>query len=184
VPVLDWFDSVDINDRLNLIPVNTANITGSTNESIKVELYNSGATQHISPYKEDFKALTSIPPKTLSAANKQCFDATAKRTLFINVPNGETMSKLKLTKVSYSPKVRYTLVSIWRLDEEGYLTSFHRGLCTICDRNGKTVGLIPKTRCSLYKVTHDNYKFANAAEELIGLMDLHSRLGHVSPNMA
>ncbi|KAG2742176.1 hypothetical protein P692DRAFT_201655076, partial [Suillus brevipes Sb2] len=53
-----------------------------------VELYDSGTTRHISPYREQFKSLTPIPPKTFAAANKQCFDATGIGELVIEVPNG------------------------------------------------------------------------------------------------
>ncbi|KAG2345177.1 hypothetical protein BDR05DRAFT_842787, partial [Suillus weaverae] len=53
-----------------------------------VELYDSGTTRHISPYREQFKSLTPIPPKTFAAANKQRFDATGIGELVIEVPNG------------------------------------------------------------------------------------------------
>jgi hypothetical protein len=37
-----------------------------------MELYDSGATQHITPYREDFTSYTLLqPPLLLKAANKQ-----------------------------------------------------------------------------------------------------------------
>ncbi|KIM58610.1 hypothetical protein SCLCIDRAFT_27992 [Scleroderma citrinum Foug A] len=73
-----------------------------------VELYNSGSMQHISLYKDQFVSLTSIPPKTFSAANKQSFDAIATGDLIVDVPNGCDVTKLRLTEVFWvipSPKV-------------------------------------------------------------------------------
>ncbi|OAX30756.1 hypothetical protein K503DRAFT_652234, partial [Rhizopogon vinicolor AM-OR11-026] len=53
-----------------------------------VELYDSGSTRHISPYRERFATLSEIPPRTFAAANKQLFDATAVGDMVIEIPNG------------------------------------------------------------------------------------------------
>ncbi|KAJ8586923.1 hypothetical protein M405DRAFT_794883, partial [Rhizopogon salebrosus TDB-379] len=57
------------------------------NSSI-TELYNSGTTRHISPYRELFNSLSTIPPKHFTAANKQSFAATGVGDMVIAVPNG------------------------------------------------------------------------------------------------
>jgi transposase InsO family protein len=151
----------------------------------KVELYDSGATQHISPYKEDFQRLTRIPTQSLSAANQQKFDAIAEGDMVIDVLNGHAISQLRLTKVLYVPSVGYTLVSIGQLDGDGYTTNFRGGTCTIWDKNGDVVGKIAKTKCGLYKVVHeDSAEAANAVEDVVGVQELHSCLGHVSPSAA
>ncbi|OAX31640.1 hypothetical protein K503DRAFT_660552, partial [Rhizopogon vinicolor AM-OR11-026] len=53
-----------------------------------IELYDSGSTRHISPYKERFETLSDIPPKPFTAANKQTFNAVAVGEMVIEVPNG------------------------------------------------------------------------------------------------
>ena len=83
--------------------------------SMWTELYDSGCTQHISPYCEDFENFTEIPPKVFKAANKQLFSATGRGEMTIDVPIGAEILQLKLTKVLYSPEVSYTLVSIGKL---------------------------------------------------------------------
>ena len=65
------------------------------------------------------------------AANKQSFKAVGKGKLVIDIPNGVDSSQLRLTKVLYSPEVRYTLVSVGRLDENGFSVTFGNGKCTI-----------------------------------------------------
>ena len=58
------------------------------------ELYDSGTTRHISPYRKMFEEFTDIPPKTFNAANKQQFDAVGQGEMIIEVPNGLDASKL------------------------------------------------------------------------------------------
>ncbi|KAF8156831.1 hypothetical protein B0H34DRAFT_658121, partial [Crassisporium funariophilum] len=54
---------------------------------VKAELYDSGCTQHISPFRDDFENLRDIPPKSFLAANKQSFSATGKGEMVIDVPD-------------------------------------------------------------------------------------------------
>ncbi|KAF8152883.1 hypothetical protein K438DRAFT_1623035, partial [Mycena galopus ATCC 62051] len=58
--------------------------------SSPTELYDSGCTQHLSPFEHEFSNLTLILPKEFSAANNQRFTATACGNLMISVPNGTT----------------------------------------------------------------------------------------------
>ncbi|KIK36291.1 hypothetical protein CY34DRAFT_29531, partial [Suillus luteus UH-Slu-Lm8-n1] len=89
-----------------------------------VELYDLGSTCHISPFKERFETLSTIPPKSFTAANKQSFNAVGVGEMVIEIPNGVDVSQLRLTEVLYSPEVGYTLVSIGRLDELGHSATF------------------------------------------------------------
>ncbi|KZT22070.1 hypothetical protein NEOLEDRAFT_1024662, partial [Neolentinus lepideus HHB14362 ss-1] len=68
------------------------------------ELYDSGATCHLSPYRNDFESQRGVsPPKVFTAANQQDFSAVGKGDLVVEVPNGVDPSKLHLTEVLYSP---------------------------------------------------------------------------------
>ena len=64
----------------------------------------------------------------------------------IDVPNGTTMSQLKLTEVLYSPQVGYTLMSVGCLIEKGFSITFSRGKCTIQGPDGSHISLSLKTR--------------------------------------
>ena len=150
-----------------------------------VELYDSGSTRHISLYKDQFVSLTSIPLKTFSAANKQSFYAIATGNLIVDVPNGCDVTKLRLTEVLYLPAVGYTLVSIGRLDQLGYSVTFGDGTCTICSPDNDVIGCVPKTHAGLYRVIHTGADDgANAAVETVTIMELHCRMGHISPIFA
>jgi hypothetical protein len=113
---------------------------------MRSELYDSGCTQHISPYREDFTSFTEIPPKSFRATNKQSFSATGKGEMVVDVPKGANFSQLQLTEVLYSPEVGYTLISIGKLDEKGFSATFSDGKCSICGLDGEPVGEIPKSR--------------------------------------
>lgn len=94
---------------------------------MRSELYDSGCTQHISPYREDFTSFTEIPPKSFRA-------------------KGANFSQLQLTEVLYSPEVGYTLISIGKLDEKGFSATFSDGKCSICGPDGEQVGEILKSK--------------------------------------
>jgi gag-polypeptide of LTR copia-type/GAG-pre-integrase domain len=179
------YDGTGFDSAMGSEPVMSVDSQKSTSNTPKVKLYDSGATRHISPYRDDFVAFTPIPPKPFAAANGQKFYAMATGEIVINVPNGTDWTELRLTEVLYSPDVGYTLISIGWLDELGISAIFKDGSCTLRQANGKTIGQISKTSRGLYKVIHDLPEdSANTAVETVSLMQLHSRLGHIAPNSA
>jgi hypothetical protein len=152
---------------------------------VQAELYDSGCTRHISPYREDFESFTEIPPISFSAANKAKFTASGKGEMVIGIPNGVEVSQLRLTEVLYSPEVGYTLVSIGRLDKKGFSATFGDGKCTIRGPDDEYIGKILKNKRGLYKVEHQlDIEEANAVEETLTLEQLHRRMGHISPVIA
>ena len=158
-------------------------VAESVQMSVKAELYDSGCTNHISPYKTDFENLQAIEPRHFHAANKQTFSTIGKGELVIDVPNDSGTTELRLLEVLYSPEVTYTLVSIGRLDEDGFFAMFGGGKCTIRDVNKEVVGVVPKTVTRIYKVEHEE-GVANEAEEQLTLGCFHCRMGHISPEVA
>ncbi|KIM52708.1 hypothetical protein SCLCIDRAFT_140592, partial [Scleroderma citrinum Foug A] len=122
----DWSSDVgdDPSETTDHLPVVAIVTTSDQGDKRIVELYDSGSTRHISPYRDQFETLSPIPPKSLAAANKQSFEAVGVGEMVVEVPNSLEVSKLRLTEVLYSPEVGYTLVSIGRLDQLGYAVTF------------------------------------------------------------
>jgi len=143
------------------------------------ELYDSGCTNHISPYRDQFKNFERTAPRSFKAANKQNFSTIGKGDLIVNVPNSDIFTRLRLTDVHYSPHVAYTLVSIGRLDEEGFTTKFGHGKCIIWGSDGEKIGEVQRTARKAYKVEHE-IGMANVAEETLTIDQLHRRMGHAS----
>jgi hypothetical protein len=93
-----------------------------------VELYDSGTSRHISPYKADFSSYTPLSqPCYLNATNQNCFPAIGMGTLVVHAPNNAHKSKLVLYNVLHVPSIGYTLVSLRALDEKGYMSHISGG---------------------------------------------------------
>ena len=131
-----------------------------------IELYDSGASRHISPYKTDFIAYTPLsPPVQLNTANQQHFQAIGLGLLPIHVPNGDAYSELVVHNVLHAPSVAYTLVSLSALDAEGYRMSIANGYLEILDPDGQRLGQVMRTPRKLYHVNHTS-ESVNAVEVL------------------
>ena len=145
-----------------------------------VELYDSGATCHISPYKSDFSTYTTLDlPIYLNAANQQRFPAIGTGTLSIHAPNGAVSSTLTLHDVLHAPVVGYTLVSLGALDKRGYCTSIGGGTLELYTLGGDCIVRVPQSGCGLYCTEHHLHS-ANTVE-MVSIMELHCHMGHIAP---
>jgi hypothetical protein len=118
--------------------------TGGRSE-IAWDLYNSGASHHMSPQREDFINYMEIPEKPLTAANKEIFSAVRMGDMIVSIPNGDKEVKIKLTRVLYTLALGFTLISIGHIDEAGHYSTFSGGKCEIQTGEQKTIGTIPKS---------------------------------------
>ena len=94
------------------------------------------------------------------------------------MPNGGTKSELTLRNTLHMPSITYTLVSLRALDEEGYHAHIGDSHLEIVSPEGERVGQIPRMMHRLYKVAHAP-KSAHAIE-LVSVMELHRRMGHIA----
>ena len=94
-------------------------------EGIETELYNSGASCHMSPYRKKMENYIPIAPKLITAADKWYFQAIGKGDLCIQVPNinGNSTSIL-LKDVLHCPDMGLTLVSVAKIATAGYRVLF------------------------------------------------------------
>lgn len=118
-----------------------------------VDVFDSGASVHISPYRERFTSFRELQPaRAITAANGEQFLATGEGEVELRVPNGNKTQLLKLRNVLYSPSVAFALVSIKKADEGGYTTIFERGECRLVERESNLdVARIP-LKDGLYQV--------------------------------
>ena len=126
-PRLDWPD-IEGEDWYCNDTAAAAITPDKANTAPRAELYDSGASRHISPYKADFISFTPLsPPLYLNAANQHKFPAIGMGTLVVKAPIYGHESVLTLYDVLYAPSVGYTLVSLGALDEEGYTSHIGGG---------------------------------------------------------
>jgi transposase InsO family protein len=146
---------------------------------IKTELYDSGASRHMSPFRDKFISYRSIEPRAIKTADKRLFYAIGAGDLQVDVPNGATTSSVLLRDALHAPDIGVTIVSVSQIAEAGNTVSFAGDFCEIKNQKGDIIGCIPKNTNGLYRVQHDEL---NAAEvlERVTLPTLHRRLGHTS----
>jgi len=148
------------------------------NNGVQTELYNSGASHHMMPFCGRFVSYQSIPPRTITAANKRVFYVIGARDLRVEVPNGESSTTVLLCDALHAPNMGLTVVSISQIASAGYSVSFEGKSCKIKNKAGVTIGNIPASTTGLYKV-----ELTYAATDMLERVDLpmlHRPLGHIS----
>ena len=158
--------------------------TGSTCET---ELYDSGATRHMSPYRHKFISFIPIQKKILTAADGGHFEAVGKGDMRVSMPNGKTTSRILLKDVLYAPKMGVTLISIGKIDIAGYAALFHRSQLRIFSsmKEKKMLAQIPMKN-GLYRVEHERDVDVAAVvlPEVVSIEKLHRVMGHIAPEAA
>lgn len=151
--------------------------------STTVELYDSGASQHMSPYRDRFINFKSISPHPIQAADKHTFEAIGRGDLPIELPNGKSKTRILLTNVLYAPSMGVTLVSISRLTSAGHAALFRDESCKIFDANKKLLGEVP-VRNGLYQVRRPLTSFAGVTNtpKILTMEELHKRMAHIAPS--
>ena len=91
----------------------------------EVDLYDSGASRHMSGLRHKFIDFVEIQPIPITAADKRVFQATAKGKMLLRIPNGDKgTSKVYLLDALYSASMGVTLVSISRIAKAGSTVVF------------------------------------------------------------
>jgi hypothetical protein len=156
-------------------------------QNAEVDLYDSGASRHMSGFRHKFIDIVEIEPIPITAADKRTFQATGRGKMLIHLPNGDQgTSRIYLMNALYAPTMGVTLVSISRVAKAGYTVIFSGDFCRIYKANKERIGEIKEGK-GLYRVymTSSGEK-ANAAgtRETLSIDELHRRLGHVSHDRA
>jgi hypothetical protein len=159
-------------------------------ELINIELYNSGASHHMSGYRHHFINYCTIPPKPIRAAKKCSFSAIGMGNMYITVPNSDKVpTRVLLKDVLYAPLMGVTLVSISQIAIAGSTLVFQDLTCCIYKKDKTCVGVI-EMKNGLYHVFTHHPKTAASAETLapppkiMSINKLHQCLGHVAHKAA
>ena len=178
----DWL--TEVSSKIEGEELAGAVITASEgDDSPHIELFDSGATRHISPYKGDFTSYSPLmPPVFLTTANQQRFPAVGMGMLAIQVPSRRGETELLLNNALHAPAVGYTLVSLGTLDEEGYHARIGGRYLEIDSPHGDRIGCVARTAKRLYRVS----RIEDAANtvDMLTIMELHHRLSHIAASSA
>ena len=143
------------------------------------ELYNSGASRHMSPLCDCFVTYQEIPPHPITVVDKRVFYTIGIGDVVIDIPNGESSTLIRLKDALHAPDMGATIVSISRITKAGFSVCFEAQSCKIKDSHDKVISVIPASNNSLYKV--DQVYAAITAPERVDLAVMHRRLGHIAP---
>ena len=135
------------------------------------ELYDSGASQHMSPFHKHFITYQSILPHAITTTDKWTFYVIGTGDLQIEVPNGQSTTKVLLQDALHAPDMGVTIVLISWITNAGCTVSFEKDACTIRNQCRVTIGVIPPSSNGLYKV--ECAYVAAVSAECIDLLTLH-----------
>ena len=155
-------------------------------EGIQTELYDSGASHHMSPYCEHFENYTPIIPKLITAADKQYFQAVRKGDSHIKLPNGPSTTTVLLKDILHCPDMGVTLILISKIAAAGCKIIFQGPTCQVYDAKNKMIGQVV-IKNSLYCVDHNitvNVALAGVAREVLTAEELHHHMGDIAPEAA
>lgn len=165
-PLLDVSDSDDEpeeheeDEEIEEVPFGATSLTSqnlivaaaTSTPEYEVDIYDSGATQHMTPSRHHLTNFKAIEPRGIVAADSKKFEATGMGDMFVEVPNGRNKSTRVLMKdVLYAPNLGATLISIGRITLAGYALQFRQTECRIFDSKNRCIGIIPLVH-GLYRV--------------------------------
>lgn len=119
-------EALDLDDEPKTYTFIDITLVNSISSTLEIELFNSGASQHMSPYQHKFINFFPIQKRVLTAVDSGTFDAIGKGDMFIIILNGRTTTRILLKDVLYAPKMGITLVSIGKIDVAGYASLFYK----------------------------------------------------------
>jgi hypothetical protein len=83
-------------------------------ESDSCEMFDLGASRHMSPLRTSFVNYQSIKARPITAANKNIFHAIGIGDLMIKVPNSAKTSRILLRDAFHAPDLALTIISVGR----------------------------------------------------------------------
>ena len=118
----------------------------------------SGASSHFCPEREKFTNFVECTT-TVTTADKRTFEAIRRGDAEITIPNGNSKSTIKLRDALYAPEMQSILISVPKLDRNGFAAIFKSRGCTIIAPNGQTIGKIPLSD-GLYQTNSETAQIA------------------------
>jgi len=119
--------------------------------SVNIDLYDSGASRHMSGYRHRFTNFVTTDPYPITTADKRTFNAIGKGDMYIYVPNEDGHLKILLRDVLFAPSMGVTLVSISRMTTAGSTAIFSGSSCRLYTSSWKLLGRVDMHQ-GLYRV--------------------------------
>ena len=106
-----------------------------------------GASSHMTSKKSYFHFLDENKHGVIKFGDESSVRYEGKGYIFLNYLDGE---EIKLEGVLYVPSLRVNILSLGKLDEDGFTSTLGGGILSIFDKEGKQFARIRKTNGSMY----------------------------------
>jgi transposase InsO family protein len=151
-----------------------------------VEVWDSGASTHMSPYRSLFTSFTEGSSVKVSVADDRILQAKGRGEMDICIPNGSEMTTRRIKNVLYVPDMSFTLVSIRQITRSGVQVCFDDDdHCYLYDKKAEVeIGSVGIGADGLYSVTRKlpSVKAYSVKKKKLTLMEAHRILGHIDPD--
>jgi hypothetical protein len=113
-------------------------------ESNDLIIFDSGASDHMTPKRQHLLDYRSITPIQINAASKTIFHGIGKGIMKVKIANkSEDLLTLELKNTIYAPDMSATLILLSQLEKEGYKITLFKGKMTIQDPEERICAIIP-----------------------------------------
>jgi hypothetical protein len=146
-------------------------------------IFDSGATNHMTPAQEVLSNLKTVSPIQINAAGSTSFQGIGQGTMTLALTNNIGKSTtIALTNTIYAPTMAHTLILLSRLESDGFKITLANASMKIATQKGYTIGIIPRIGGLYWLSIPFSASAMSATPPLleITLEDLHKCLGHCS----
>lgn len=117
-------------------------------------IFDTGASRHISPYRDEFINFRPIAPHPIRTANRQTVYAEGVGDLLIEAPLNGGWTKIRLKDVLYAPSAHATLISLGRFDRAGFSVTLEDRQLTLRAPTQQLLAIVDQVD-GLYLVRHE-----------------------------
>ena len=136
-----------------------------------------GATNHMTGRREFFSVLDESTTGSVKFSDNSRILIKGKGSIEVNQRDG---SSLQLCNVLYVPQLEANILSLGRLDEEGYHMIMGEGKLNIFNHDGKLFAEVQRSKGRLYLLKLNIMDQCMLSEEKFEDWLWHSRFGHMS----
>src|SRR5882762_5538115 len=140
-------------------------------------MLDSGATDHITPFKDDLSVVTRSTTH-ISLGDDSTITSPARGTVHVTSNVQAKRLPIQLTNVLFTPKAKNRFLSLSRLTQKGFHVVFIGENCTISKNN--ITYATGQLRASTFWVTFEHVPQLNNSSVSFDLW--HHRFGHASPD--
>jgi Pol polyprotein len=172
-------EDIESNDTTLYVPAAAVEYAAKA----ECEIYDLGASRHMSLHRKHFVTYESISAHPITAANNKVFHAIGMGDLEVELPNGDKSSRVLLKDVLHAPDMTLTVISIGRIMNARYNIEFDKDeqVYWICKKkNRPIIGHIPVGMNNLFKVEHTLSASTMESAQSMDILMLHQKLGHIS----